>query len=153
MRNFKRNSHRVITIGDKEEIILNEFNQINSDNEILIVQIFAHGGQQGIQRRGEEIITWPILVNAINPIRTTHPVRLDLCGVCESYHIQPHLNQEVLIDSIWVTNQKTSWQSVYSHSREANTFIEFLDGLAEEDENAKYRDYYLELVRPNFEIN
>lgn len=154
MKSFVKYSKRIITLGDKEPLILDEINEINSDKEELVIQIFAHGGASGIQSlQGGNIIPWTAVVEALNNIQTQYPVRLDLTGVCNSHFIIGSLNADVLINSIWVTNRTTQWQSVYNYSNEAETFQDFRESLEVDEENARFIEYYRELLPPFTELN
>lgn len=146
MKQLQGGVTRVVTLGDHEPLNIQELLNIRSDQTGLIIQIFAHGGLNGISYTPDgELIPWQLLAELVSNCRSNHPVRLELLGACNSKHIMSHLTSQITIDQIWVTTEFTTWQSVYNHSRNFFTFVEFLDYLSEDPEGTTFVPTYREV--------
>lgn len=100
-------TYRVISLGDREDLNLEELRDINSDDKALVIQIYGHAGVPGIQGHNKgQIYGWDQVVELVSLIKTRNPIRLDLCGVCnieEQYGSRSIMYQRVRIPSM------TSW--------------------------------------------
>ena len=142
---------RVISLGDQEALDIRQLLNVQTDNQGLILQFFAHGGYDGIAHTpGGNLIPWNILVELVSSCRTKYPIRLEVLGVCNSKYITNHLSANSTIDQIWVTTEFTTWQSVYNNSRNFFTFVEFLNDLENDPQGSAFIPTYREIRWGNF---
>lgn len=139
-------TYQIVSLGDGENLELEQLRDINSNDKVLVIQIYGHAGAAGIQGHNQgQVYNWNQILELVSSTKTVYPIRLDLCGVCNSHFIQRHVIANTRIDGIWVTNRDTIWQSVYNVSGEEYTFEAFLERLDEDDESASFKGFYLKV--------
>ena len=140
--------YRTVSLGDRESLNLLELATTNTDNAGLIIQIYAHGGANGIAANPNgPVISWEQVIQVVSRCRSRFPIRLDLLGVCNSKFIVRDLTATSEIDSIWVTTEQTIWQSVYNNSRLFDSFDQFIIDIQEEPDALDFIRSYREIRR------
>lgn len=128
---------KTISLGDQEPLDLSQLltNNINTNDRGIIIQIFAHGGSQGIRHHNDvryPLIPWNLVLETVSLCRTHHRIRLDMIGICNSFYALQSLTPQMRIDQLWHTIDFTEWQSVYGNSRMCDTFDQFSNDLRQD---------------------
>jgi hypothetical protein len=128
---------------DTAASFLQNLGTIRSDTRPLIIQILAHGADNGtgLGNRAGERVSWPEVINALAAAKTMHPIRLNLLLPCYSDTIAPHL-PGCTIDSVWVNTSGANFEFVASlMSNDYDDFTEFMEEVVDGLVETEYREF------------
>ncbi|MCX6244656.1 MAG: hypothetical protein NTU98_08125 [Bacteroidetes bacterium] len=109
--------------------------ELKTNDDDLLLTFLSHGFSGGITKGDNEtLITWMDLCTAVNSIKTTYSVTLNLLAICNSFHIEQY--RSIFgknIKKIWITNSCVISINKSLLAMKHGDFKTFYSNLAEEE--------------------
>ncbi len=133
--------------------LIENIGKISSDNEPIIITIFAHS-YTGQDKKGSEIcglvlgnsydnfISWQVIIKKVNVCRSKYPLILNLLTPCNSQKILDFISDNDTIDKIWYSKiESPTIRYSIILAEEFQNFNQFCNDILSDEEMNNYGEY------------